>query len=387
MHIAGGLYRELCDVPTWNEVFGSGGRAAAAVSALSPGSVLHAYVEDFQSSGPTALKELGIEMHLSPRPTGIVFAYFHSLSRPHIQPPPAEIARQPTIQVNGNVVLRFGFLEGDAVVNARRAIYDPQTWRAPAMFGANGSVAGELAIVLNELELRSAAGLDDLSAAASHLMKRQDASVIVVKGGTRGAIVFERGCRAARVPAYRSSRVFKIGTGDVFSAIFAHHWAEAGLPAAEAADLASRSVAAYCSTSRLPLTDDAFSNQVPVKYAAPGTVALEGSLNTIGQRYTMEEARFVLRELGVEVTSPAFDGTPGTGAGAVLILADGLGDEGFEQMRRAKDAGTPIVVLREGCARPASGPLDGDGVTVTDDFASALYFVAWAAAERAKSGE
>lgn len=381
MHIAGGLYRELCQVPAWNAVFGSGGRAAAAVSVVSPGSTLHTYAEDFETSGATWLKELGIEMRVSPRPTAIVFAYFHPLSRPHIQPPLDKIGRQPTIQVSGDAVLRFGFLEGDAVVDAHRAVYDPQTWRDPAPFGANGSVAGELAIVLNELELRSAAGLDDLGSAASLLIKSQGAAIIVVKGGTRGAMVFERGGRATHVPAYRSSRVFKIGTGDVFSALFAHYWAEAGLSAVEAADSASRSVAAYCSAGRLPLAGDARHNQVPVNSAPPGTILLEGSVDTIGQRYTMEEARFILRELGLAVSSPVLDGTSNATAAAVLVLADGLGDDALEHVLRAKATGTPIVVLREGSARTIGAPLDGDGVTVTDDFASALYLAAWAAAE------
>ncbi|MGA9671374.1 MAG: hypothetical protein WBQ94_19335 [Terracidiphilus sp.] len=48
MHIVGGFYREICYIPPWNAVFGSGGRAAAAVSRLSPGSVLHTYAEDFE---------------------------------------------------------------------------------------------------------------------------------------------------------------------------------------------------------------------------------------------------------------------------------------------------------------------------------------------------
>lgn len=383
MQIAGGLYRELCHVPAWNAVFGSGGRAAAAVSALSPGSTLHTYAEDFESLDATSLKEQGIEVRLSPRPTAIVFAYFHPLSRPHVQPPLDEIGRQQTIEVSGDAVLRFGFLEGDAVVDACRAVYDPQTWRDPAPFGANGSIADELAIVLNERELRSAAELDDLSSAASRLMERQGAAVIVVKGGTRGAMVFERGGRAAYVPAYRSSRVFKIGSGDVFSAIFAHHWAETRLPAVEAADIASRSVAAYCSAVRLPLAENAHRNQVPVKSTNPGTVVIEGAVDTIGQRYTMEEARFVLRELGVGVTSPALDGTVNTNAAAVLVLADGLSNEAATQVQRAKAAGTPIVVLREGGARAMGTLIDGAGVKVTDDFASALYFTAWAAAERA----
>ena len=43
MEIAGGVYRELCCIPKWDAIFGSGGRAAAAVASLSPDSVLHTY--------------------------------------------------------------------------------------------------------------------------------------------------------------------------------------------------------------------------------------------------------------------------------------------------------------------------------------------------------
>ncbi len=369
-------------MPAWDAVFGSGGRAAAAVSTLSPGSILHTYAEDFDSEGVVSLKKLGIEMRLSPRPTAIVFSYFHPLSRPHIQPPPDEMECLPKIQVSGDAVLRFGFLEGDAIVDARRAVYDPQTWQNPVPFGANGSTARELAIVLNELELRSATGRDDLKLAALHLMEHQGTEVVVVKRGIRGAMVFERGGRTISVPAYRSSRVFKIGTGDVFSAIFAHYWAEKGLPAADAADIASRSVAAYCSVGRLPLTGDEPSKCVPIRFMTPGSVLLEGAVDTLGQRYTIEEARFVLRELGVEVFCPALDGTLNTTAKAVLVLADGLDDEVVKNIR-TKASGVPIVVLREGRVQAADALISSTAVSIVDDFASALYFSAWAAAEYA----
>ena len=382
MHIVGGLYREQCCMPAWDAVFGSGGRAAAAVSTLSPDSTLHTYAEDFDSEGIASLKKLGIEMCLYPRPTAIVFAYFHPLSRPHIQPSPAEIKQQPKIQVSGDAVLRFGFLEGDAIVDAHRAVYDPQTWRNPVPFATNGSVARELAIVLNELELRAATGLDDLKLAALHLMEHQGAAVVVSKGGISGATVFERGGRAISVPAYRSSRVFKIGTGDVFSAIFAHYWAEKGMSVDESADIASRSVAAYCSVGRLPLTCDELRNRAPIKFMAPGSVLLEGAVDTLGQRFTMEEARFILRELGVEVFCPALDGTLNPTAKAVLVLADGLDGE-VAKLIRVKAAGIPIVVLRESRVHKSDALTDGADVRVIDDFSSALYFVAWAAAENA----
>ncbi len=381
MHIVGGFYREQCCMPKWDAVFGSGGRAAAAISSLSPGSIFHTYAEDFDSTGVSSLKKMGIEMRITPRPTAIVFSYFHPLSSPYIQPPPDEIQQQPPIKVTGDNVLRFGFLEGDAIVDARRAVYDPQDWKNPTPFSANDSVARELAMVLNELELRSSTGLEDLNSAALYLIENQNVEVVVVKRGIRGALVFERGKQPVSVPAYRSSRVFKIGTGDVFSAIFAHHWAEKGLPASEAADLASRSVAIYCSTGSLPLAYDELSYQVPIKFMAPGQVLLEGTVNSLGRRYTMEEARFILRELGVEAICPILDGTLNTEATAVLILSDGLDEETIRQIQ-AQYVGIPIVVLLESGEHAADTLVEGE-ITNTDDFVSALYFAAWAASEHA----
>ncbi|EFL49720.1 putative nucleoside 2-deoxyribosyltransferase protein, partial [Solidesulfovibrio fructosivorans JJ]] len=281
MHIVGGLYHELCCVPKWDAIYGSGGRAASVLSTLSPNSTLHTYVEDMNSPGITSLRALGINLKCSPRQSNIVFSYFHPLSRPHIQPQANVIQRQPAIKVSGEAVLRFGFLEGDAVIDAHRAVYDPQTWQNSPAFSENESIASELAVVLNEFELQSTTGINELDLASSYLMESQDIAVIVVKRGPQGAMVFKRGCQAAYVPAYRSSRVFKIGTGDVFSAIFAHNWAERRYSALTAADTASRSVAVYCGTGRTPLDAGDLSALVAVKSNTKGTVALEGAYNTI----------------------------------------------------------------------------------------------------------
>lgn len=224
MHIVGGLYRELCDVPHWNATFGSGGRAAAAVSRLSPGSVLHTYVAESTENGARDLEALGIFVHRHKVSTGIAFAYFHPLSRPHLEPPRSLIALCPAIAVQGEVILRFGFIEGDAIVHGNRVVYDPQPHHTPASFGANGSKADTLALVMNEIELTTMEGTTDIATAAERAMDRQGADVIIVKAGIRGASVFERGEVRRYVPVFRSTRVFKIGTGDVFSAIFAYHW-------------------------------------------------------------------------------------------------------------------------------------------------------------------
>jgi hypothetical protein len=327
------------------------------------------------------LKALGIEVRIKARPHSVVFAYFHPLSRPLIQPQPGDIKRQPAIKIDGDAVLRFGFLEGDAIVRGGRVVYDPQTWHDPAHFGANGSLAGELALVLNELELQALTGIKEAKAAAQNLIRRDEAAVVVVKQGIRGAAVIERSGLITQVPAYRSSRVFKIGTGDVFSALFAHYWAERGISPAEAADVASRHVAAYCSVGQLPVKDEALMPLNPVHFLSAGTVAIEGATDTIGQRYTSEEAQFVLRELGTEVFVLGSENVASS-VSAVLVLAEGLTDGNAERIERYKSAGTPIVVLQETGIRMRQRLAEGPNVVVTDDFTSAMYFAAWAAAER-----
>ena len=380
MNIVGGFYREQCCMPAWDAVFGSGGRSAAAICKLSPGSIFHTYSDDFNSDGITLLKKLGIKINLYPRPTPIVFSYFHPLSRPFIQPPLTEIEPLPQIHVDGDAVLRFGFLEGDAIVEARRAVYDPQTLSNPASFGANGSLANELAIVLNELELRSATGIEAIDLAAWNIIEHQNAAVVVVKRGIRGAAVYERGGKAVHIPTYRSSRIFKIGTGDIFSAVFAYYWAEKQLPAIDAADIASRSVAAYCSSVKLPLEIDGLANFAPIQCKSSGSVLIEGEVDTIGRRYTMEEAQFVLKDLGIDVFCPALGCQITLAANAVLILADGLDNLAAERILN-KIVGKPIVVLRESRIQSSDIFSSRSDIVVVDDFSSALYFIAWAATE------
>lgn len=251
MKVAGGVYREICERPYWDRIFGSGLRGAAAISTLSPGSELHCYVPDTWRDDVFASAQsfrLNLVEHRSL--DEISFRYFHPLSRVMIDPPTS--APCPTFDVSGDVVLRFGFLEGDAKVRAKVAVYDPQTGRAAPTFGANGSNADVLAVVLNAWEAELATGLTGASAGAA-MLEREHAEVVVIKNGPQGAVVFEPGKPPVSVPAYRSQTVFKIGSGDVFSAMFAHYWGERGITAIEAADAASRSVAHFANGHLLPI--------------------------------------------------------------------------------------------------------------------------------------
>lgn len=374
MQIAGGLYRELCEMPRWDVMYGSGGRAAAAVSAVSPGSVLHTYARDPSCPAIDLLRRLGLQVCAVQGSSEVVFAYFHPLSDPHIEPHPGSMARRPPLHVHGEAVLRFGMLEGDAIVSAKRAVYDPQTQHGPRPFSENGSSARELALVLNEAEICTMAGIESPTAAAEHLMKQKQAEVVVVKRGPWGADVHDSHGSMSWVPAYRSKRVFKIGTGDVFSALFAYHWAECNRPPSEAAVLASRAVAAYCGSVTLPLPLGAGSKLPPAGREPAGPVALLAAQDTLGRRWVAEEARFRLQQLGVDVVDlTTLDALAGHAPAAVLVLSDGVPGKDW---RACTELGVPVVALAEARVEDSVVSSAPSAIWV-DDFVTAIYQAVW----------
>jgi hypothetical protein len=300
MLIAGGCYRELCERPRWDALFGSGGRAALALAHLSKSVELHTYYPVGQLDDLSTFESAGVVVHASPSASGIAFAYFHPLSSPAIAPRRDSIVSNAPLLVDGQTVLRFGFIEGSAIVRAERAIFDPQSATIGDSFRENGSSAELLAIVLNERELSGVEATGDLDTAARRLMARERAAIVVVKRGAKGALVYQQDGQPNWVPAYESAAVFKIGSGDVFSAAFSFYWGEARLDAVAAANLASKSTATYCASRVLPLADVRDRPELrPVGSNHLGAVVIVGSANTLGARWLLEEAKSCIAQLAI----------------------------------------------------------------------------------------
>jgi pfkB family carbohydrate kinase len=325
--VAGGTYREECQVPTWSRIFGSGARAAAAVSLLSPASKLHAYVcRDWAEDARRSMEAFGVDTVFTEVDPDICFHYFHPLSTAQLSP--ALPQRFDPLVVRGEFVLRFGFLEGEAIVHADRAVYDPQNPRETFGFRSNGSTAGELAIVLNETQLGVGPGASDWPA-VRQLMESTEAQIIVVKRGARGAAVYTNdSCKL--VPAFKSETIFKIGSGDVFSAVFSYLWAERRLAPDEAAEGASKAVSKYVASRDVQASLDfgGIGNPVPPN-GFPGPIYLAGPFFNLAQRWLIEEVRKCLLALGADVFSPLHD--VGVDGGAAAIAARDL--EGVRNSR------------------------------------------------------
>ena len=211
-------------------------------------------------------EEAGVDVHLTPTPTTIAFEYLHPLSKPAIEPDAyvANCARKPIdICVEAESIIRFGIVEGTAKVQGRMVVYDPQTPSNPRLFAENGSSAERLAVVANKGEARRLTGEADAEAACRKLVA-DGAEVAVVKCGAAGCVV---GTSAACqwIPAFQTESVWPIGSGDVFTALFAHGWIESKLAPAEAARLASHGTAHFVETRTFPKSSDLAVTRAPLK--------------------------------------------------------------------------------------------------------------------------
>lgn len=396
--IVGGLYREECVRPHWDRVFGSAGRAAIAIASMGAESRLHCYTTKATrdaflmeaNSLPLALVEHSTDQAPS-------FRYLYDSAAPAIRGVPE--AKLAPLQITAERVLRFGMLESDAVVHAGWAVYDPQNVGAPEAFGANGSQADHLALVLNLYEARVMAGVPvetSPRACAEILARRDGAEVVVIKMGPAGALVWTKDAMQT-VPAYRTKTVWKIGSGDTFAAHFAWGWMHEGKSAAEAAAAASQATAFYCENRILPTAAflDVFApapiaiNQ-EIRAASRPNVYLAGPFFDVAQIWLIEEALVRLRELGFDVFSPFHAIGLGSAADVVPLdleaihrcdvvfaIADGLDAGTLFEVGFARAIGKPVVVLSERESKESMKMAEGSGCVVCRDFTTALYSALW----------
>jgi hypothetical protein len=385
MHVVGGTYFEVCREPEWNELYGSGFRAAAAISGLDSDVRLSTYVSERDRPTLDSYADAyGVSVDTYSTPDTLRFSYVHGLSRPWIDPPLHLLNAQEPIQVEGGTILRYGMLEGDAIVRGERVVYDPQSTYDARPFHQNGSVANRLAVVANFREGRAMTGRYDIDEIGRSLCNDQHAEVALIKRGAAGVRVFHPD-GTDDVPAFRTDIVFPIGSGDVFSAVFAHHWATLGLDPLRSAEAASRATAWYCSTRLIPIPDDPSAElRGPIRPSnggnSPRRVYLAGPFFTTTDRWLVAEARDGLMQQRVGVFSPFHD--VGIGAAdvvvpkdiaelkecdAVLAILDGFDAGTSFEVGFARSLGIPVVAFVQNEPPEPLKMLVGTGCEIVDD--------------------
>lgn len=398
--VAGGVYNEYCMHPNWWELYGSGGRAATAISKLGKRVTLHTYLDEQALADFTCRSLLDDNLKLAPTQisSSISFSYIHSLATPAIH---RDHKQYPSLKVDGEAVIRFGMLEGDAIVRAKRAVYDPQNSGALIPFHENGSTADDLAIVLNHAEAQAMTGKQrDLLQLCEAVSQHQRATVVVLKMGPLGAVVWSAG-QLSEVPAYKTSFVWKIGSGDTFVAHFANAWF-AGADPHDAAVAASLATAYYCQHRALPNLSQLASfspqpldlrrrdelNKIPKVYLA-------GPFFNLPQRWMVDQARIKLREFGLSTFSPWHDVGPGPAAAVVpkdlqgirdcdllFAIVDGLDPGTIYEVGYARALGKGVVVYSESESEEDKKMMSGSGCQLYSDFSTSIYASLWTALQK-----
>ncbi|MBX3532152.1 MAG: nucleoside 2-deoxyribosyltransferase [Rhizobiaceae bacterium] len=389
--VVGGIYRERCAFPYWNELYGSAGRAAKALSGLGPQVRLHSALSQRERIvADASFGGAGISLHLSDRGSPIEFEYLHSLAVPTILPLHG-IGVQGLPDVVGDVAIKFGMLDADPKVTAEIAVYDPQSAFQPRPFGASGLKAKRLAVIANRGEMLKLARASSLEEAVRSVLASEGAEVVVVKDGIDGAIVYDRD-GAQRVPAYKTKNVFSLGSGDVFVAAFCYAWAICGDAAANAAEFASQSTANYVETRTLPIAPPSASN-VKLRDAvtkAGGKIYLAAPFREAGQRMLLDDARSQLQHLGMQVFSPIHD--IGPGSAELVVQQDLAAIRQCDAVFAILNGSSPGTVFEVGYARALDKPVfcvtqnmrdvdlklpTGAGAHLHEDYVSALFQIAW----------
>ena len=400
--LVGGSYHEICQHPGYHDIFGSAGRAASALAHLKVPVNFHTYADD---SVAQVLRERayfeGFDVDIQPIARSILFHYEHGLSEPKIYNVPP--ALMPDIRLKATNVLRYGMLEGTAVVDAEYAVYDPQNVSTPELFEQNGSTAKNLALILNRYEAPTLSGQPGLSAAeqAIYLFNQGHAQVIIIKQGPAGALVCDNG-KISTVPAYETSHVFKIGSGDAFVAYFAYQWMINKKSAHDAANAASHATAYYCENNLFPSTQGlaAFNPKAisPTPEFLRGktySVYLAGPFFTLAQMWLIEQVRRNLSDLGLKVFSPYHDVGHGEAedvvekdlegirnADIIFAIGDGLDAGTIYEVGFARACNIPVVFYAENEADEDKKMMSGSGCILCKDYVTAIYKTLWAVVQK-----
>lgn len=399
--VVGGVYQEVCREPhRSSECFGSGGRAACALGSLTKGNVrLVSYADKYSQEMIDDLAAIyKFRRNLNPRSQVIEFDYFHVLSKPYVSPFPINIEKKDKISVCDDVVLRFGMLECDIESEAKVTVYDPQSETLSADILKKSIRSEKTAFVLNTQEAKSIGASTNLDDAIAKIFSKFGPDVIAVKQGPLGVYVHTRD-QWGKVPAYKSKRVWKIGSGDIFSAAFTYFWGVERCDPVDAANLASMATAFYCTHRNPGIPGKAELKLLDFPPLPTDTdigakqVYLAGPFFDMSQRWMISQARDALSDMGIKVFSPVHDvgmannkppreiyrkDIDGLEASNIIFaVVDGLDSGTLFELGYAANKGIPIVMLAQRASDADLLMPIGANSFVYDDFATAIYSTVW----------
>lgn len=397
MIVSGGTYRErVISNDHAEDLGGSGFRAVSALPSSST-TLVTAIEADMSGLLRGAASTLGFDLEDTGRDKAVGFTY----SAPFVEPVlhGASACLDSKQSISGDNVLAFGLVEkGERSFDVESLVYDPQSVSDPGLFLLSARRPQRLAICANALETVAIGRHDELEHAARNAADRLGASVVITKAGARGCLVTDVEAGSQHwMGAVPTNTVRKLGSGDVFTAAFAHAWF-AGATALEAAKVANLGTAWWCGGYSERIPKDILSGMS--EEAPDGAVALSndgrrpriylaGPFFTSAERWLVDQCLSFLTQAGADVFSPVHEiglGGPEvaardleglSGADAVFAILDGWDPGTLFETGWAVKAGIPVVAAGTNLDHIGTTMLAGSGAELHSDFTSALYRSIW----------
>lgn len=396
--VVGGTYVESCVFPYWYEIYGSGGRAVSALLELGIEVDFYSYLSTDSSAIMETRKHAysgKLNIHATSIDTSIIFEYLYPLGYPAVSNSLIGINPIQIKEPNTNFLV-FGILESNAIIHGNKVVYDPQNPASPKSYTDNGSSAKQLALILNLFEAKKLVKSDvsDESIEKIGITLLNQADVVVIKMGSEGATVFDKKSQKVEyIPCYCTNKVWKIGTGDVFSASFAYAWIVKEMNPVQSAQFAAKATAYYADTKSF-LGKDGFNNLNYPTIVSQGikSVYLAGPFFNLQQLWLINECRRNLYEFGFEVFSPYHDVGPGLADQVVskdlagindcdimFALLDDMDPGTIFEIGYAKAKGKTVIIYTSNPNEEHLKMMQGSHCLIFNDLTSAIYNAYWAA--------
>ncbi len=320
INVVGGTYREINFDDVSMEIFGSGFRCAkfllenkSSVNFITSG---NAEVVKVLKENQKVYPKLKFECH--PYDELITFQYSFALDDPSIFPSLLNIKKTKDWEFVGDDLIAFGMLESDYEIDCKRVVYDPQTSIKPKRFSELGK-AQELVYIINRNEAHSISSSQDIEEIKKYFFKEENVKAFIIKNGPHGATLYTKSDEH-HIPCYITNNVYKIGSGDIFTASFGYYWMSKNLSLEESALFASKSTAVYCDKKAYIDCTNNFKfeyKEFKARNLSKKQVYLASPFFTLSELILVDKIRDALLSFGVNVFSPFHD----IGLGEAISIA------------------------------------------------------------------
>lgn len=312
--VVGGTYQEVNLDYISNNIYGSGLRATKYllestdldVEFFTAGNQYSKnYLNEFQ-----LVYKKHFSFNLESIPSILTFKYNFALDNPSIYPNPNSIQDKPIITVSEGNIVCFGMLDANFNIDADKVVYDPQTSIAPTIYTKKNK-AKELVYIVNSNEARTISKSQNINEIVKFFFESEKVTALIIKNGPEGATLFKSEQTSIKISSYKTENVYKIGSGDIFTTVFAHYWFEGSLSLEECAKKASMATAIYCNEENYCINKSILDNFSFPNYESidlsKKQVYIASPIFSLSDVILVDKIRTAFLDIGIQVFSPYHD--------------------------------------------------------------------------------